>query len=217
MPPSPEITCLSPTPPGSLGARFWGGRAFRKTIRIDRAVLYLLQSTVVKKLETQGQREAEGRSRGDPDALPRDLGGPGSGMFAIYIPPSLAQISRSFPVPEIQRQARGRSRGGAGWGEGVSARGRLCTRGRSGQSYAEPPGTATLPSFCRVSGAAGRARGVPSGCAAARCLRGPRRGPRRLPRGPVPPGVPCVPPPACRGTRVCAEPLPGGASGRRNP
>lgn len=75
LPPSPEITCLSPTPPGSVGARVWGGRAFRKTIRIDRAVLYLLQSTAVKKLETQGQREAEGTLSGRPGRSPPGSGG----------------------------------------------------------------------------------------------------------------------------------------------
>lgn len=87
----------------------------------------------------------------------------------------------------------GPQRSGSGVGEGVSVRGRLCTRGRSGQSYAKPPGTATLLSWCRFLSARSGFRGVSFSSVAACCLHALSH----LPRVPVPPGVPVY-------LRVCA-------------
>ncbi|XP_053065131.1 basic proline-rich protein-like [Acinonyx jubatus] len=69
----PRNNVLSPpTPTRFFGVQGLERSCFQKNICIDRGVLYLLQSTV-KKLETQGQREAEGTLWGEPDAVPRGL------------------------------------------------------------------------------------------------------------------------------------------------
>lgn len=76
----PEITCLSPNPPGSLRDRIWRGRDLKeekekkKNPHIDLVVLYLPQSTVVKKLETEGQRGAEGTLSGRTGCSPSVAG-----------------------------------------------------------------------------------------------------------------------------------------------
>ncbi|XP_044904563.1 collagen alpha-1(II) chain-like [Felis catus] len=60
----PRNNVLSPpTPTWFFGGQGLERSCFQKNIRIDRGMLYLLQSTV-KKLETQGQREAEGTLSG---------------------------------------------------------------------------------------------------------------------------------------------------------
>lgn len=48
---------------------------FQKNVGIDRVELYLLQSTAVKKLKTQGQREAEGTLSGRTGRSPSVSGG----------------------------------------------------------------------------------------------------------------------------------------------
>lgn len=81
-----------------------------------------LSSSVHSSEEAKGTGKGRGRFRGERGALPPNLGVLGSGIRAIYTPPSLARISISFPVPEIQGQSRAAA-GGHGVGRGCECEG----------------------------------------------------------------------------------------------
>ena len=157
-----------------MRARIWRGRDFRKKIHIDLLVLYPLQSTVVKKPRAQG---SEGDAFGENGALSLRIWGCQGVGFAPFTTLPLWRGSASLSLSLKYKGSLELQPGGMGWGEGVSVRGRVCTRGRSGQSYAEPLGTATLPSFGRILSTGSHARGAPFGPGGARCLHALRASP----------------------------------------
>lgn len=100
-------------------------------------------SSSVHRSEEAGDRRAEG-SGGDAFgenaafSLGSWSGGQGGRKFTQFTP---LPLWLKLPYLSLPLKYKGKLRQpprGSGVSEGVSARGRLCTRGRSGQSYAEP-------------------------------------------------------------------------------
>lgn len=181
---APKLTCLSLHPPPAL----WGlgfGEVVRsgekkKNIRIDRVVPYVLQSTV-KKLESQGQREAEGTFSG------RTARGGGTREWNVRnLHPSffgsvLADLSQS---PKYKGRLGPQLRG-SGVGRGCEGEGTPLHAGAQWAKLRQASGHRYTPELLQVSKHCFSPAGSPFRACSRCCLHGPSH----LPQGAVPPRV----------------------------
>lgn len=108
-------------------------------------------SSSVHRSEEAGDRRAEGR-RGDVfgENAAYALGGWSGGQVVKFTQFTPLPLWLKLPYLTLSLKYKGKPRQpprGSGVSEGVSARGRLCTRGRSGQSYAKPGATPHFGAF----------------------------------------------------------------------
>lgn len=167
----------------------------KNTQNIDLAVLCLLQSIVVKKLETQRPRETEGMPSGRKGCSPHVSGGAHE-WNSHNLPTIFGSNQHIFCCRLSTKAAAGRSPRGVGWGESVSVKGTPLHAGAQWAKLRKASGHRYTSELWQ-----GFKRSIPlAGSPFRMCGRLLPSHPKPPPKRPCPSWCVCVPPPVCQGT-----------------